>query len=77
MNSTSSSEDLFKIEMGIPMPPPKQKYPFHKMDVGDSFRIPPEYKKRVGAAAVMYSRGRDVKFALRDTRLEIRLWRIK
>lgn len=36
---------MIKIEKGHPIPPPKKKYPWHKMEVGDSFAIPVKGEK--------------------------------
>lgn len=65
-----------KVEKNIPVP---SKYPFHLMEVGDSFAIP-ETTKRVTAhvAASRYGRANNMQFIVRIMPdRSYRCWRVK
>jgi hypothetical protein len=64
-----------KIEKNVPLP---VTYPFAKMDVGDSFAVPPDvHRTTVSIAALRYGRKHDMKFSTRKTPDgTIRCWRI-
>lgn len=73
-----------KIEKGIPVPSngTKGEFPFHEMDVGDSFLVPEGRKRSVSSAACYYSgprgKGSGKKFAvLRQKDGSYRCWRLK
>jgi len=68
----------YVIEKDIPLPEFDSKYPFGKMEVGDSFALSLGDRSRVTSVATRYSKTEDVKFTIRkvsDT--EARCWRIK
>ena len=77
----------YKIDKDIPIPITKRrgrptKYPFAKMDVGDSVFFPGErIKGNAYMAAINYASGRDVRFKSRtvieDGVEGIRVWRVK
>ena len=82
-------EDI-KIEHGIPItttpPPNARKYPFNKMEIGDSFFVPVERNAkrcRVGAAAFSYGRRKGKKFSTRTVfdddgnTIGHRVWRVE
>lgn len=75
-----------KIEKGIDIPEKKvgkkRKYPFDKMEVGDSFLYDKEkYSRKVlnklNTCARVYGKSRDVKFSFRKQGDFLRCWRIK
>ena len=86
---------MFKIDKNIPLPPhkraggktPKGKYPFRKMQIGDSFLYPePENNRaerlRIGALIINSARSsgiatKKMKFTTRRVKDGIRCWRIK
>lgn len=52
-----------KVDKGIPVP---RKYPFDKMEVGDSFAVPPGVSRTtVSIAAMRYGRKHGMKFVTR------------
>jgi hypothetical protein len=52
-----------KVEKNVPLP---VTYPFAKMDVGDSFAIPPDSRREtVAVAALRYGRKHGMKFVVR------------
>ncbi len=70
-----------KIERGVPFPataPRAQLYPFHEMEVGDSFFVPDSTTNRLGSAAHAYVRSRKpgAKFTCRTIDGGVRVWRI-
>lgn len=69
------------IEYGIPLARNndlrKRKYPFNKMDVGDSFEIPFKKVSAVRQSATNYAKDHGVKFSVRRTGTDTaRCWRI-
>lgn len=76
--------DTFKIEKGVPLPskvkqsPTHVKYPFDKMELGDSFAFDPEKIAitAVRSAAHIYSKRRGKKFSIRLVGKGARVWRI-
>ena len=70
---------IFKIEKGVPMPRNgaggRTKYPWDKMEVGDSFFVPGTRNRGVnpGAASLRLS---PKKFAMRKVDGGTRIWRI-
>lgn len=75
---------MIEIEKGVPLPArPKRKgaqptkYPYHKMEVGDSFLVPEPPKT---FRAQVNNWGRECngkKFCYRTTPEGVRVWRIK
>lgn len=72
----------YVIEKGVPTPPPRHhgsgtiKYPFHEMEVGDSFHAPAEEAKRARLAATGWGKRNGRKFVGRKNGDGIRIWRI-
>jgi len=73
-----------KIEKGIPVPPKKQskkkqvrheKYPFSKMEIGDSF-LSKEPQARVNSSAYVFGKKTGMKFKIRSVGKGCRCWRI-
>jgi len=63
----------FKIEKGIEIPDGWSKYPFSKMEVGDSFFV----KTKSGKSAYMYSKRHGMRFTVRKEGDGFRIWRIE
>ena len=56
----------------------RRKYPFDKMEVGDSFKLNRSNKIRCACAAYQYGRRKDKKFTVRNIDDEhCRCWRIE
>lgn len=67
-----------KVEKGIPLPSSYGKYPFSKMEVGDSFKWPLECRARLNTAAANYAKSHDMRFTIRAiSPRELRIWRTK
>lgn len=69
----------YTIEKGIRVPQHpafKAKYPFHGMDVGDSFKVGPEDKDRVRKAASQHAARNGGRFAVRQDGDGARVWRV-
>lgn len=72
----------YEVESGIPIPSrpvgaQSKRYPFGKMEVGDSFSIPIGSRQRLSSAASWFGRRNQKRFSvlkLSDT--EARCWRI-
>jgi uncharacterized protein (DUF2249 family) len=70
---------MYEIEKGIPMPKSSEyeaKYPFAKMEVGDSFRVE-ERRESVASAARSYGCRIGKKFSVRKEEGGMRIWRVK
>ena len=72
----------YKIEEGIPVPKPwggGSKYPFHGMNVGDSFFIEKSdiQISRVRSAAAFYGVRHGKKLSVRSFPDGLRVWRVK
>lgn len=65
-----------EIEKGIELP---QRFPFSKMEVGDSFAVPADIKKTIiSTSASVYGRRNGKKFSVRKDALgQLRCWRVK
>lgn len=73
---------MINIEKGIPIPNTKgrkSKYPFDKMEVGDSFKLKDVPKNTVLNAANSWAKRnkKKVKFTIRFIDNVTRIWRIK
>lgn len=68
---------MYKIEDNIPPPPPRAHFPFAKMKVGQSIRVPEKEAKRARASAYETGRRRGWKFVTRTNAKGVRIWRIK
>ena len=68
---------MFVIEKNIPMTIGKQLYPFHLMEVGDSFFIPEKSPKAMTYPIAAYQkRNGSIKFTTRSVDGGVRLWRV-
>lgn len=70
----------FIIEKGIPLQPIQKgvvKYPFHKMDVGDSFSVPKPDGRKLRSASSAYAKRIGKKFTVRTQGGVVRLWRVE
>lgn len=67
-----------KIEKNIPFEPHGNngKFPFYKMEIGDSFSVGPDDRLSLRSMASTYGRKNGKKFATRQTDDGIRVWRI-
>lgn len=70
-----------EIEKNIPIPRPnaeRGKYPFHKMEIGDSFVVPIDSRGAVVAAGNCYKKKHGMRFTTRRTECGqfVRIWRI-
>jgi hypothetical protein len=73
-------EAQFKIEKNIPIPLHRGKYPFSKMEIGDSFGFETEIlmKVRTGSYSWMSRFGKGKRFLVKKTDKKLgRCWRIK
>lgn len=74
-------DDEITIDRGIPMPkrPSAQKYPWRKLEVGESFFVPCEGKRIQEFQSQTWNAGRahNRKFATRRENGGIRVWRIE
>jgi hypothetical protein len=69
----------YEIEKGIPIPRSSEyeaKYPFSKMEVGDSFSVE-ERRESVASAARSYGCRVGKKFSIRKEGNGMRIWRVK
>jgi hypothetical protein len=66
---------MIPIDKGIPLP---GKYPFDKMEVGDSFLVPAHIPRTTAtAAATRYGKSLGMKFSFRITPEGLRCWRVE
>jgi hypothetical protein len=66
---------MIPIDKGIPLP---EKFPFERMDVGDSFLVPQDISRStVNVAATRYGEKWRMKFTVRKTPEGLRCWRIE
>lgn len=73
---------MYEIEKGIPLPGLNTKYPFEKMEVGDSFFIENPIKDNRGNPLSLSGQanqryGGKKRFAQRKEGSGIRIWRIE
>jgi hypothetical protein len=80
---------MFQIESGVEIPPQSQplrktKYPFNRLNVGDSFVFPVStdedreaVQNRLQSAAANWGRSRGMRFVTRRVTQGIRVWRVK
>ena len=80
---------MFQIESGVEIPPQSQplrktKYPFNRLNVGDSFVFPvatdedrEAIQNRLQSAAANWGRSRGMRFVTRRVTQGIRVWRVK
>lgn len=72
---------MYKIEKNIPvakLQPSGSKYPFTKMEVGDSFFVKGDLKKRQAVAVAVYNyklSNKGIGFCTRTNDEGIRVWR--
>jgi len=71
---------MIQLDKGVPIPkrPVGGRnliYPFHIMEVGDSFEFPAERKLSVSALAGLRGREIGAKFSIRKTGQTYRCWR--
>lgn len=68
----------YEIEKGIPVFP-RGKYPFSRMEIGDSFLVPAEdggaKVRKVRSAACEFARRKSVKFTCLSVNGGLRIWR--
>ena len=65
---------MIKVEKGIPIPGPREKYPWKKLKIGESFFIDSKY-----GYSIAYTTGKrhKLKIAIRKEKQGYRVWRIK
>jgi len=66
-----------KIDKTVPFPAPRGKWPFHEMEVGDSFLIPAGREKAAKASAWTYGHKHGIRFTVRQEKKGVRIWRIE
>lgn len=72
------SSDEFKVEKGVPLPPPRAIYPWSEMEVGDSFFVDdPRMRDLVRRAAAWERRRSGKRFTVRKVRGGLRVWRFE
>jgi hypothetical protein len=69
---------MLEIEKGVPFAAPNyaSKWPFAKMEVGDSFLVPLELKSKCVNSASQFGGRNNMKFSIRKTPDGYRCWRI-
>lgn len=70
----------YAIEKNVPTPMPSnygRKYPFHQMEVGDSFPCEKRDVAKIRVAAVNWGRRNEKAFVVRSDEGAGRCWRIK
>jgi len=69
----------YKIEKNIEKKKTScQKYPFDKMEVGDSFEFNKQERTEIATAAAQYAKRNGVKFSSKkQDEGKVRIWRIK
>lgn len=66
---------ITKIESGVPLPD-SVKYPFDKLEVGDSFVVTLDKRPSVSSAAVKYGQRTNTKYVVRKVDdNNVRVWR--
>ncbi len=70
-----------EIEKNIPVPrayAAREKYPFHQMEIGDSFVVPVDRGVAASVACSWYKKKHGMKFVTRKTKdgKFVRVWRI-
>lgn len=86
MNQMETYLDV-RIESGLTIPPPRHLYPFHRLEIGQSFAVPIDAK--AGSEATADARGRlavaahqfgkrnpEYRFTVRKLTGEFRVWRV-
>lgn len=70
---------MYEIEKDVPVPRHLNvKYPFEKMEIGDSFTESLKKRNRIASAAMTYGLRNDVKFTVRKINDDtLRVWRVK
>lgn len=81
MSDTENSSE-FKIEKGVPIITGRRantggKYPFEKLEIGDSFLVPNKTTNTFGSFLSYWSRRLKRKFISRKVEGGVRVWRIK
>ena len=76
---------MYEIEIGVPIPEARNKYPFAAMQVGDSFSVPvppgadaSAFIAPIRTLCYQHGKRRGLKFAVRlcDARTTARVWRV-
>lgn len=74
---------MFEIETGVPVPPPRNKYrntvqpkyPFQKMNIGDSFVVYAPLHKKAWNAARVFKNRHGIGFRIEQEDDHFRIWR--
>jgi len=64
------------IEKNIPMPKPHVKYPFRRMEVGDSITVPNDQANSAQTSARVFGKRMQRKFTVRREGELTRIWRV-
>jgi len=67
---------MYQIEKNIPFSTGRHRFPFREMEVGDSFQINPNDRRRVASAASYYGKRNKKKFSIRMSPESTRVWRV-
>lgn len=67
----------YKIEKGVPIPESNAQYPWKEMEVGDSFTVPIEKKRRLESARYAWGKRYGKKFTVKAEGDKARIWRIE
>jgi len=70
---------MIKIDKNIPFVESKaytSKYPFNKMNIGDSFLVEVQDERKIASAASYFGTRNSMKFSVRNTDKGLRCWRI-
>jgi len=66
----------YTIESGIPVPPRNGKYPWKKLEVGQSFFIKGKNYRQLNPAARSYGKRHKMAFRVVNTPKGVRCWRV-
>lgn len=67
----------YKIEKNIPIPASRSKYPFNKMEIGESVFFEYVFGLKARSAADSYGRAHKKRFVSRKVESGLRVWRVE
>lgn len=70
-----AEQQQFAIDKAVPMPAPRNSYPWASMEVGDSFHAKVE-RYKLNAAATAAGKTLGIKFSVRPDGDGFRVWRV-
>jgi hypothetical protein len=70
-------EDPFPVEKGVPIPLGRDKYPWERLDVGDSFFVPGKTLRSLATQTSYAGKRFGRRFRIRLVDGGVRIWRIE